>query len=112
MPAKTLSLSAAPAFVLPVLFLGYAVVANYEFVVGLGRDIAEMPKSASAYLSGEAATQIEPAALEHVHGCVGRSDLVDHSGVGPLGVVPDHHTVPFDLGRQLSGEAVPQGGHS
>ena len=59
MPAKTLSLSAAPAFVLPVLFLGYAVVANYEFVLGLGRDIAEMPKSASAYLSGEAATQID-----------------------------------------------------
>lgn len=59
MPAKTLALNAAPAFALPVLFLGYAVVANYEFVSGLGRDIAEMPKSASAYLSGEAATQID-----------------------------------------------------
>ena len=55
---KSLS-SVAPAFVLPVLFLGYAVVANYEFITGLGRDIAEMPKSASAYLSGEAATQID-----------------------------------------------------
>ena len=51
--------SVAPAFVLPVMFLGYAVVANYEFITGLGRDIAEMPKSASAYLSGEAATQID-----------------------------------------------------
>ena len=59
MPAKTLALSAAPAFALPVLFLGYAVVANYEFVTGLGRDISEMPKSVSAYLSGEAATQID-----------------------------------------------------
>lgn len=62
MPAKTLanvlSLN-APAFALPVLFLGYAVVANYEFATGLGRDIAEMPKSVSAYLSGEAATQID-----------------------------------------------------
>lgn len=59
MPAKTFALNAAPAFALPVLFLGYAVVANYEFVTGLGRDIAEMPKSVSAYLSGEAATQID-----------------------------------------------------
>jgi len=59
MPAKTLTFAAAPAFALPVLFLGYAVVANYEFVHGLGRDIAEMPKSASAYLSGEAATRID-----------------------------------------------------
>ena len=49
----------APGFVLPAMFLGYAVVANYEFLTGLGRDIAEMPKSASAYLSGEAATQID-----------------------------------------------------
>jgi alginate O-acetyltransferase complex protein AlgJ len=53
------ALLAAPAFALPVLFLGYAVVANYEFVNGLGRDIAEMPKSASAYLNGEAAVQID-----------------------------------------------------
>ncbi len=63
MPAKTLakplSLNAAPAFALPILFLGYAVVANYEFATGLGRDIAEMPRSVSAYLSGEAATQID-----------------------------------------------------
>jgi len=59
MPAKTLALNAAPAFALPVLFLGYAVVANYEFVTGLGRDIAQMPRSVSAYLSGEAATQID-----------------------------------------------------
>lgn len=63
MPAKTTTAAfartAAPAFALPVLFLGYAVVANYEFVSGLGRDLAEMPKSASAYLSGEAATQID-----------------------------------------------------
>lgn len=58
MSAKTLA-SFAPGFALPVLFLGYAVVANYEFVSGLGRDIAEMPKSASAYLSGEAAEQID-----------------------------------------------------
>lgn len=57
--AKTFGLTAAPAFALPVLFLGYAVVANYEFVTGLGRDISEMPKSVSAYLSGEAATQID-----------------------------------------------------
>ena len=49
----------APGFVLPVLFLGYAVVANTEFIAGLGRDIAEMPNSASAYLSGEAAEQID-----------------------------------------------------
>ena len=59
MPAKTIGLNAAPAFALPVLFLGYAVVANYEFVTGLGRDISEMPKNVSAYLSGEAATQID-----------------------------------------------------
>ena len=59
MPAKTFGLNAAPAFALPVLFLGYAIVANYEFATGLGRDIAEMPKSVSAYLSGEAATQID-----------------------------------------------------
>lgn len=63
MPAITLSAkslaSAAPAFALPVLFLGYAVVANYEFVTGLGRDIAEMPKSAAEYLNGEAAIQID-----------------------------------------------------
>ena len=63
MPATTLSAkslaSAAPAFALPVLFLGYAVVANYEFVTGLGRDIAEMPKSATEYLNGEAAIQID-----------------------------------------------------
>lgn len=63
MPALTFNsqsfAAAAPAFTLPVLFLGYAVVANYEFVSGLGRDIAEMPKSASAYLSGEAAAQID-----------------------------------------------------
>jgi len=63
MPAFTIAprslASAAPAFALPALFLGYAVVANYEFVAGLGRDIAEMPRSASAYLSGEAATQID-----------------------------------------------------
>ena len=63
MPAITLSAkslaSAAPAFALPVLFLGYAVVANYEFVTGLGRDIAEMPKSATEYLNGEAAIQID-----------------------------------------------------
>jgi alginate O-acetyltransferase complex protein AlgJ len=51
--------AAAPAFALPALFLGYAVIANYEFVTGLGRDIAEMPKSASAYLDGEAAVQID-----------------------------------------------------
>lgn len=57
MPAR--ALAAAPAFVLPVLFLGYAVVANYEFANGLGRDIEEMPKSASAYLNGEAALQID-----------------------------------------------------
>ena len=63
MPATTLSakslVSAAPAFALPALFLGYAVVANYEFVTGLGRDIAEMPKSATEYLNGEAAIQID-----------------------------------------------------
>ena len=59
MPAKTFALNAAPAFALPVLFLGYAIVANYEFATGLGRDMAEMPKSVSAYLSGEAATQID-----------------------------------------------------
>ncbi len=63
MPATTLSakslVSAAPAFALPVLFLGYAVIANYEFVTGLGRDIAEMPKSAVEYLNGEAAVQID-----------------------------------------------------
>lgn len=62
MPAQTLNarmLNAAPAFALPVLFLGYAVVANYEFVSGLGRDLGEMPKSASAYLNGEAAVQID-----------------------------------------------------
>lgn len=63
MPASILSsktlAAAAPAFALPVLFLGYAVVANYEFVSGLGRDIAEMPQSASAYLSGEAAAEID-----------------------------------------------------
>jgi len=59
MPAKTLSFNAAPAFALPVLFLGYALVANYEFVTGLGRDISTMPKNVSAYLSGEAATQID-----------------------------------------------------
>ncbi|MDB5540317.1 MAG: hypothetical protein JWQ89_2044 [Devosia sp.] len=63
MPATAFSArsfaSAAPAFALPVLFLGYAVIANYEFVTGLGRDIAELPKSASAYLNGEAAIQID-----------------------------------------------------
>ena len=62
MPARAYNsrlLNAAPAFALPVLYLGYAVVANYEFVSGLGRDIAEMPKSASAYLNGEAAVQID-----------------------------------------------------
>jgi len=59
MPAKPLTIAAAPAFALPVLFLGYAVVANYEFVTGLGRDIAEMPKSAVEYLNGEAAIQID-----------------------------------------------------
>ncbi len=63
MPATILSAkslaSAAPAFALPVLFLGYAVVANYEFITGLGRDIAEMPKSATEYLNGEAAIQID-----------------------------------------------------
>ena len=59
MPTKTLSFNAAPAFALPALFLGYAVIANYEFVTGLERDIAEMPKNVSAYLSGEAATQID-----------------------------------------------------
>jgi alginate O-acetyltransferase complex protein AlgJ len=57
--AKSSWAAAAPAFALPVLFLGYAVVANYEFVTGLGRDIAEMPKSASEYLNGEAAIQID-----------------------------------------------------
>ena len=30
MSAKPLTIAAAPAFALPVLFLGYAVVANYE----------------------------------------------------------------------------------
>jgi alginate O-acetyltransferase complex protein AlgJ len=63
MPATTFSArsfaSAAPAFALPVLFLGYAVVANYEFISGLGRDIAEMPQSAAEYLNGEAAIQID-----------------------------------------------------
>ena len=34
-------------------------MANYEFVSGLGRDISTMPKNVSAYLSGEAATQID-----------------------------------------------------
>ena len=58
MQARTLA-AAAPAFALPALFLGYAVIANYGFVTGLGRDIAEMPKSASAYLDGEAAVQID-----------------------------------------------------
>lgn len=57
--AKSSWAAAAPAFALPVLFLGYAVVANYEFVTGLGRDIAEMPKSAAEYLNGEAAIQID-----------------------------------------------------
>lgn len=57
MPAR--ALAAAPAFVLPALFLGYAVLANYEFVTGLGRDLAEMPKSASAYLNGDAALKID-----------------------------------------------------
>lgn len=62
MTAKTMTktmTSLAPAFALPVLFLGYAVVANYEFVSGLGRDLAKMPQSASAYLSGEAAVEID-----------------------------------------------------
>ena len=59
MSAKPLTIAAAPAFALPVLFLGYAVVANYEFITGLGRDIAEMPKSATEYLNGEAAIQID-----------------------------------------------------
>ncbi len=62
MPAKTNTktmTSLAPAFALPVLFLGYAVVANFEFVSGLGRDLAKMPQSASAYLSGEAALEID-----------------------------------------------------
>jgi alginate O-acetyltransferase complex protein AlgJ len=59
MRAKTFGLSAAPAFALPVLFLGYAVVANYEFAAGLGKDVAEMPGNVSAYLSGEAASQID-----------------------------------------------------
>ncbi len=58
MSIKSLA-SFAPGFALPVLFLGYAVVANYEFISGLGRDIAEMPNSASAYLSGEAAAEID-----------------------------------------------------
>src|SRR5262245_29140787 len=57
MPARTLA--AAPAFILPAMFLGYAVIANYEFVSGLGRDIAEMPKSISAYLNGDAAVKID-----------------------------------------------------
>lgn len=57
MPAR--ARAAAPAFVLPVLFLGYAVVANYEFINGLGRDIEDLPKSASAYLNGDAALQID-----------------------------------------------------
>lgn len=57
--AKSSWAAAAPAFALPVLFLGYAVIANYEFVTGLGRDIAEMPKSATEYLNGEAAIQID-----------------------------------------------------
>jgi alginate O-acetyltransferase complex protein AlgJ len=62
MPAKTMTktlTSLAPAFALPVLFLGYAVVANYEFISGLGRDLAKMPQSATAYLSGEAAVEID-----------------------------------------------------
>lgn len=59
MPAKPFTIAAAPAFALPVLFLGYAVVANYEFISGLGRDIAEMPQSATEYLNGEAAIQID-----------------------------------------------------
>jgi alginate O-acetyltransferase complex protein AlgJ len=58
MRVKTLA-TLAPGFALPVLFLGYALVANTEFVAGLGRDIAEMPSTASAYLSGEAAEQID-----------------------------------------------------
>ena len=57
MPARVLA--ATPAFALPVLFLGYALVANYEFVSGLGRDIEAMPKSAAAYLNGDAALQID-----------------------------------------------------
>ncbi len=59
MPAKTISLGAAPAFALPVLFLGYAAVANLEFVSGAGRDITEAPRSVSAYLTGEAAAQLD-----------------------------------------------------
>ena len=59
MTSRTQALAAAPAFALPALFLGYAVLANYEFVTGLAHDIAEMPRSASAYFNGEAAVQID-----------------------------------------------------
>jgi alginate O-acetyltransferase complex protein AlgJ len=58
MRVKTIA-TLAPGFALPMLFLGYALVANTEFIAGLGRDIAEMPSTASAYLSGEAAEQID-----------------------------------------------------
>ena len=57
MPAR--ALAAAPAFALPALLLGYALVANYEFAAGLGRNIEAMPKSVSAYLNGDAALQID-----------------------------------------------------
>jgi alginate O-acetyltransferase complex protein AlgJ len=59
MPAKTINLGAAPAFALPVLFLGYAAVANVEFASGAGRDIADAPRTVSAYLTGEAAAQLD-----------------------------------------------------
>jgi alginate O-acetyltransferase complex protein AlgJ len=51
--------SALPGFALPVLFLGYAGVANYEFLANLGKDLSVLPQTASSYLDGDAALKID-----------------------------------------------------
>ena len=49
----------APHFFVPMVFLGYAVVANYEFVQDITNDPSALPKAVTDYLDGDAALAID-----------------------------------------------------
>jgi alginate O-acetyltransferase complex protein AlgJ len=57
--ATAQSVIQAPKFTLPVLFLGYALVANAGFIQDIRRDSSEIPRAVIDYFNGDAALQID-----------------------------------------------------
>jgi len=57
--ATAKSVLQAPKFTLPVLFLGYALVANAGFIQDIARDSKEIPRAVIDYFDGDAALQID-----------------------------------------------------